>query len=71
MPIMIPVSSSNLKAVGYERIDNTLFIQFVNGGLYIYYHVPVSVYDGLMRATSHGQYFARFIKKSYSYRKLS
>ena len=65
------VSSSNLKAVGYDHETKTLEIEFLNGGLYQYSGVPLSVYQGLKSASSHGQYFDSHIKKGgYSYRKL-
>ncbi len=65
------VSSSNLKAVGYDPATKTLEIEFLNGGLYQYSGVSESVYQGLMSAASHGQYFDNHIKKGgYSFRKL-
>lgn len=65
------VSSSNLKAVGYDSATKTLEIEFLNGGLYQYSGVHESVYQALMSASSHGQYFDSHIKKGgYSYRKL-
>lgn len=65
------VSSSNQKAVGYDQESKTLEIEFLNSGLYQYSGVPLSVYQGLMSASSHGQYFDSHIKKGgYSYRKL-
>lgn len=68
---LIPVSSSNLKAVGYELAANTLQIAFLNGGLYEYYNVPASVHASLMAASSKGTYFDAHIKKApYRFRKL-
>ncbi|MBK8945396.1 MAG: KTSC domain-containing protein [Ignavibacteriae bacterium] len=65
------VNSSNLKSVGYDNSSNILQIEFLNGGLYEYYNVPESKYNGLMNATSHGQYFDQHIKKGgYRFRKL-
>jgi hypothetical protein len=65
------VNSSNLKSVGYDPETKTLEIEFLNGGLYQYDNVPESIYNGLMSASSHGQYFYRHIKKGgYHYRKL-
>lgn len=65
------VSSSNLKAVGYDSETSQLEIEFLNGGLYVYSSVPESVYKGLMVASSHGSYFDANIKKGgYQYRKL-
>ena len=37
---MIPVSSSNLSAVGYDSLTGTLSIEFHDGRLYEYYNVP-------------------------------
>lgn len=63
------VDSSNLASVGYD--PQTLEIEFKHGGIYQYYNVPKSVYDGLMNASSHGQYFDRNIKKAgYRYSKV-
>lgn len=66
-----PVSSSNLRAIGYEAQTLTLEVEFLNGGLYSYSGIPSSVYAGLMAASSHGSYFDAHIKKAgYSFTKL-
>ncbi len=66
-----PVSSSNLRAVGYDPDTRTLEVEFLNGGLYSYSGVPASVHAGLMSAPFHGSYFDANIKKAgYAYRKL-
>ena len=65
------VSSSNLKSVGYDPETQTLEIEFLNGGLYKYFNVPESIYNGLMSASSHGSYFDQYVKKGgYTYKKL-
>ena len=71
MPNMVPVSSSNLSAVGYDGQTKQLFIRFHSGALYVYNNVPQSIYEGLMNASSHGQYHAAYIKNAYPYRRLS
>jgi hypothetical protein len=53
---MIPVTSSNLKAIGYEPDSATLVIEFKNGSAYEYYDVPQFEFDGLRGASSHGTY---------------
>ena len=63
---MIPVSSSNLRSVGYEESSQTLFIQFHNG-LYSYAGVPQNIYEGLMNAPSKGKYLHAYIKNSFPY----
>ena len=68
---LVPVSSSNLRAVGYDPETRKLQVAFRNGGLYEYSGVPESVYAGLMAAGSHGSYFDAYIKNGpYPYRKL-
>lgn len=66
--IMQPVSSSNLSSIGYE--DGTLYIAFKSGGTYSYSGVPESVYHDLMSASSHGKYFAAYIKNAYPYQRI-
>lgn len=67
-----PVESSNLASVGYDESSQTLEIEFNHGGIYQYFNVPILVYQGLMAAGSHGQYFDRKIKKAdYRYEKVS
>lgn len=62
-----PVISSNLASVGYEAATHTLEIEFQNGRVYRYAHVPESIYQGLMAAASKGSYFADFIKDLYPF----
>ncbi len=65
------VSSTNLKSVGYDPEDMILEIEFHDGGVYQYFNVPESKYEGLMKADSHGKYFDAHIKKgSYRYKKI-
>lgn len=69
---MIPVSSSNLASIGYDENSRTLYVSFRNGRLYKYSGVPLQVYNGLMAASSKGQYFDRYIVKAgYSYQRVS
>jgi hypothetical protein len=66
-----PVSSSNLRAVGYDADTRTLEVEFLNGGLYSYSNVPLTIHAGLMSASSHGSYFDAHIKKGgYPFKKL-
>lgn len=66
---MIPVSSSDIRSVGYE--SQTLYVRFHSGGLYAYKGVPYSEYTALLNASSHGKYFAANIKNTYPYFKVS
>ena len=67
---MIPVSSSNLVAIGYDEASSTLRVEFKTGGTYDYYDVPQGEFDGLRTASSHGEYLARNIKGKYRYARV-
>ncbi|WP_299381606.1 KTSC domain-containing protein [uncultured Lacinutrix sp.] len=65
------VNSSNLFSIGYDESFMILEIEFKEGGIYQYFNVPKSVYLGLWKASSHGKYFDRHIKKAnYSQKKV-
>ncbi|HDR6289455.1 TPA: KTSC domain-containing protein [Bacillus cereus] len=69
---MVPVSSSNLASIGYDESSKTLYVSFRNGRMYKYSGVPHHIYSGLMSASSHGQYFDRYIVKGgYAYQRVS
>lgn len=70
-----PVTSSNLVSIGYSDIDQILEVEFRHGGLYQYFQVPRTVFDGLMAAQHAGQsvgrYFDRHVKKNgFRYQEL-
>ena len=60
---MISVSSSVIRAVGYD--GSTLYGEMENGQTYDHPHVPESVYRGLMSASSKGRYYNRNIRGRY------
>ena len=64
------VSSSDLSSVGYDQEKQILEIEFNSGGVYQYFDVPTSIYEGLMNASSHGKYFHRNIKDNFRYEQI-
>lgn len=63
---MPTLNSSAISRAEYDDQSQVLRIWFVNsGGPYDYYRVPRHVYDGLLRASSKGGYFAANIKDRY------
>ncbi|HDD44782.1 MAG TPA: KTSC domain-containing protein [Candidatus Desulfofervidus auxilii] len=64
------VVSSNLKSVGYDVNTKILEIEFQNGSVYQYYEVPLNIYEGLMKAPSHGKFFHARIRNVYRYRRI-
>lgn len=67
---LIPVSSSNIAAVGYEEGSMTLTVEFLSGTVYQYFDVSSQVYQELMAAGSVGTYFSQNIRNNYRYTKL-
>jgi hypothetical protein len=60
---LTPVSSSAIRAVGYE--GSTLTVLFVSGRIYDHPGVPYFVYEGLMQASSKGAFYNRYIRGRY------
>ena len=67
---MIPVVSSNVRAVGYDGASNTLQVEFLNGSLYQYFDVPKQVFEGLKADASVGGYLHENIKGIYHYSRV-
>jgi KTSC domain len=65
MPTWHDLTSSNLRRCAYDIETETLHLQFQSGKVYDYEGVPVSVYNGLLEASSAGQYFNSEIKGVY------
>jgi lysyl-tRNA synthetase class 2 len=59
------VSSSALEAVGYDPERGLLRVVVTGGKAYDYYHVPESVYQGLMKAASKGTFYTAHIRGRY------
>lgn len=61
----VPVRSSSVASVGYDPISSVLEIEFNNGGLYQYLHVPAAAHRLLLQATSIGEYVNTVIKPRF------
>lgn len=61
---MVPVKSSNIKAVGFDHEADTLHIEF-NNGTYVFKDVPPEAHRALMDAESVGSHFHKHIKGKY------
>jgi hypothetical protein len=66
----VRVRSSNLASVGYDAEEGILEIVFLNGRIYEYYRVPEDVFQGLVSASSPGQYFADHVRDRYRFRPI-
>ena len=65
------IDSTAFLAIGYDESTQTIEIEFHDGDIYHYYDVPPVVHRDFLKAPSSGQYFAYFIKPTYSCRKVA
>ena len=70
LPDMIPVQSSNVAAVGYDIPTQIVFVQFLNGNVYIYKGVSQPEFENLKNAASVGSYLHRNYKNVYPYERI-
>ena len=67
-----PITSSHLRAAGYDEATRTLSVQFEGGEIYDYYDVPPSVYDEMLNAQPHPWTAVnRELRAGYEYRRRS
>jgi len=64
------VDSSNVAAVGFEEDSQTLQVEFNGGTTYQYFDVPQAIFDGLLSASSVGQYLNQHVKGTYRYSRV-
>lgn len=64
-----PVVSTNVSAVGYY--NGVLEIEFLNGSVYQYFNVPISIYQHLVSYPHPGTYLARAVKGYYRYQRVA
>ena len=64
------VKSSNIKAVGYDPLNETLEIEFLNGGVYQYSGFSQDKFDSFINSPSLGRWFAAEIRGKYPMQKM-
>lgn len=66
-----PIRSAALKAIGYDRGNQELHIQYHSGDRWAYSRFPPAAWDALWNADSRGSHFNRFVQMGgYERRKL-
>ena len=66
----VPLHSTTLVAATYDACQRHLQLEFRGGAVYRYFQVPATLYQGLLRADSHGRYFNRWIRGRFPYLQL-
>lgn len=64
LPDMLPVESSNVKAIGYKEKTKELYVEFIGGSVYKYLDVEKDLHEGLISADSVGKFLNENIKKA-------
>lgn len=67
--VMKPVTSSNIKAIGYDVELKALFVHFNAGTKYQYHDVEESTWKAFEQAESVGKFHNQFIKGRYRFTK--
>ena len=65
-----PSSVTWAASAGYDAPSSTMELEFVEGGVYRYFAVPRSVFDGLLAADSIGRFFREHIRGVYPFERI-
>jgi hypothetical protein len=66
----VELQSTTVKAAVYQPQSAWLDLEFPNGAIYRYQHVPIEVYQQLLQAESKGRYFNQHIRDRFPTIKL-
>lgn len=64
------VSSSHIRSIGFDVQDETLEVEFDNGGIYQYFGVSQHLYERFMAASSKGKFFGAHIRDKFKTKKI-
>lgn len=66
-----PITSTNIKSVGYDKSSLLLEVEFTSGDVYRYFDIPEHLYQTFLQASSHEEFLNNNIKFNYRYQKIS
>ncbi len=66
----VPVKSSQIYSIGYDKDAGTLEVEFISGDIWQYLAVPLDIYQKLETASSKGKYYLQKIRGKYDSHKL-
>lgn len=67
---MLPVSSSNVEAIGFDKDERAIYVRFLSGGLYRYLDCDEKLYSSMLEALSMGRFVNKYLKSSKTFEKL-
>ena len=65
-----PVTSSQIKSVGYHYQMCMMVVEFTNGSVYTYDDVPYDIYETFIESKSLGTYFHKRIRDEFNTTKV-
>jgi len=68
--VRIPITSSNLKAIGYDEEHKILEVEFKGGGVYRYKDVPKETFESFLSSPSLGKFFMGSIRNRFLFERL-
>ena len=72
--VLIPITSSNVMAAGYDTRSQIMKVQFKNGRLYEYYGVDLELWNSFVTAQPNpwsAVGYPRLVGEGYQYRRIS
>jgi hypothetical protein len=70
--VLMPITSSHLRAAGYDPGSRTLWVQFERGEIYQYDDVPPDLYQLMIESQPHPwSAVNRVLRADHAYRRLS
>jgi hypothetical protein len=67
---MVPVESSNIKAIGYDQTTKVLRVEFHKSGTYNFHGIEPEKHAALMASDSKGTHFQRHIRHHHDFQKV-
>jgi hypothetical protein len=64
------LSSSMMASAGYDASARILEIEFVHGGVYQYFDVPLLEYEALLAGPSKGSVFNTRIRRVFAFQRV-
>lgn len=65
----IPVQSSTIKSIGYDKNNKELHVDFHKSGKYIYSNVQPQTYQAFMDSDSKGKFVGQYVKGYHPHKK--
>ena len=66
-----PVTSTNIRSIGYDSQSATLEVEFTSSDVYQYFNVPEHLFQQFLHTSSYGQFLNNNLRYHYRYQKVS